>query len=170
MAQKVLLTSFDIWQPHHISNSSDDLLVELLQKNLVPETVHLMRKLPVDFQRAPDQVIAKINEIQPQVIICCGMAEKRKSLTIESNGKYQEEIIETAIPVGQLVKRLKVTKISHNTGKFVCNYLYYSVLKYLQNHLPNSHCIFVHVPLLNEDNRVNILEDFLIILNTLQMA
>ncbi|UBF23944.1 peptidase C15 [Kovacikia minuta CCNUW1] len=169
MSKTILFTSFDIWKPRHVSNSSDDLLVELMKRDLLPEGAHLLRKLPVDFQLAPEQVIAKINELNPQWIVCCGMAEKRKLLAIESNGKSQEEVLETAIDVHRLVKGSVMTRVSHNAGKFVCNALYYSILKHIQNHQLDSQCVFIHVPVLTETNRMQLLQDFSMIIKTLQL-
>jgi pyroglutamyl-peptidase len=170
MPKTTLFTSFDIWKQHHTSNSSDDLLGEMIERKLLPEGVHFLRKLPVDFQLAPKEVIAKINELKPQLIICCGMAEKRKLLTIESNGKSEAEIIQTTINIHRLTKGLVTTRVSHNAGKFVCNALYYSVLKHIQNQQLNSQCLFIHVPLLNQSNRLNILKDFSTIVKNLQAS
>jgi pyroglutamyl-peptidase len=164
--QRVLLTSFDIWEPHHISNASDDLLAELIQRNLLDDRVHLLRKLPVDFELAPQQVCAEIERLQPEVVICCGMAEQRSQLTIETNGKYQEKILETSIAVESLVETLTVTTISHDAGSFVCNHLYYAVLEFIQGDRCKQ-SIFIHVPILNQLNLENTVNDFKLILQWL---
>ncbi|NEP07508.1 MAG: peptidase C15, partial [Okeania sp. SIO4D6] len=49
-------------------------------------------------------------------------------------------------------------------GKFVCEDLYYSVLKYLDMSCYQTKCIFVHVPVLTENNRDKIVGDFIKIL------
>jgi pyroglutamyl-peptidase len=170
MARITLITSFDRWESHHTSNSSDDLLAAMIQRNLVAEHIYFLRKIPVDFQLAPKVAIAKINELKPDQIICCGMAEKRTELTIESNGKSEEEMIQTTIKLDQIISHLSLTKISHDAGNFVCNHLYYSILKHIQINQLNSHCIFIHVPLLNETNLFPILKDFHQILQTIQLA
>ena len=46
--KRLLLTSFDIWLPHHKSNSSDDLLEEVTRLNNLPLALTTVRKLPVD--------------------------------------------------------------------------------------------------------------------------
>jgi len=129
MTKKILVTSFDTWLAHQKSNSSDDLLNEILLKGFIYKNLYFLRKLPVDFQLAPEQVIAKINQLQPDVIVCCGMAEARKTLTIESNAKDEGQVIMTTIDLTQLITGLSVTEISNDAGWFVCNHLYYSVLK-----------------------------------------
>ncbi|NEP87034.1 MAG: peptidase C15 [Okeania sp. SIO2C2] len=164
MKTKVLLTSFDIWEPHHKSNSSDDLLGLISVQKLTNYSLSFLRKLPVDSQLATQIVIAKIEEIQPDVIICCGMAETRKILTIESQASCGEVVMKTSINLAELVAGLDVTEISNDAGKFVCEYLYYSVLKYLDMSCYQSKCIFVHVPVFTENNRGKIVGDFIKIL------
>ncbi|NES74799.1 MULTISPECIES: peptidase C15 [Okeania] len=164
MKTKVLLTSFDIWEPHHKSNSSDDLLGLISVQKLTNYSLSFLRKLPVDSQLATQIVIAKIEEIQPDVIICCGMAETRKILTIESQASCGEVVMKTSINLAELVAGLDVTEISNDAGKFVCEDLYYSVLKYLDMSCYQSKCIFVHVPVLTENNRDKIVGDFMKIL------
>jgi len=170
MSKTTLFTSFDIWKQRHISNSSDDLLGEMVARKLLTEGAHLLRKLPVDFQLAPERVIAKINELNPQLIVCCGMAEKRKRLAIESNGKHEKDVIQTTIDLHALVKGLSITRVSHNAGKFVCNALYYSVLEHIQKHQLDCQCVFIHVPLLSEANHLKILQDFSAIIKLLQSS
>ncbi|MBM0743510.1 peptidase C15 [Phormidium sp. CLA17] len=164
----ILLTTFDTWKPTQPSNSSDDLITELVQRKLLPPHTHLSRNIPVDFQLAPEKVLAVVDTVQPDVIVCCGMAEKRSHLTVEANGRHQGEILYTSISLKTLVEQTQTTAISHNTGRFVCNYLYYSVLKYIQSHQLKTQCLFVHVPPLNPENLDAIVQDFSTILKLLQ--
>ncbi|MGI0484644.1 peptidase C15 [Pantanalinema rosaneae CENA516] len=168
MAPTVLLTSFDIWESHHVSNSSDDLIAAMLQRGWLSDTTHLLRRLPVCFQFAPEQVIRKITELQPELVICCGMAEKRHQLTVESNGKHQGEVLQTPIDLNRMVANLPMTEVSHDAGNFVCNYLYYSVLKHFQTMSLANRSLFVHVPVLHSNNQEAILQDFRSLLHSLQ--
>ena len=163
MSRKTLLTSFDTWLPHQKSNSSDDLITEILKIDSLPISMHFLRKLPVDFQLAPSQVISKINQLQPDIIVCCGMAESRTKLSIESSAN-EGEILKTTFDIDQLLVGLSVSEISHNAGWFVCNSLYYSILKYIQDKNLNHQCLFVHVPILTQENLGQIVTDFLLIL------
>ena len=158
---KILLTSFQTWLPHQKSNSSDDLL-KVIQKLDYSRYVDLffLRNLPVDIELASQQVIGEIDRLHPDLIICCGMAEKRDKLTIESNASCEDRCLHTAIDLIELTKKLTVTEISHDAGKFVCEGLYYNVLKYIQFQDSNCHSIFVHVPLLKNNNLALILRDF----------
>ncbi len=167
MTTKFLLTSFNTWQHHQKSNSSDDLLAQVSQMKSLPYSMTYLRKLPVDFQLAPNLVIAQINKLQPDTIICCGMAESRKKLTVESCACHNNKILKTAVNLEHLIADLPTTKISHNAGKFVCESLYYAVLKHLADSQLSTKCIFVHIPILTPENTNQILADFLLILNRL---
>lgn len=160
----ILLTSFDIWLPHHVSNASDDLLEAISYLNFNWVSLNYLRKLPVDRDLASQLVIDRINQIQPDVIICCGMAESRQQLSIESNATCQKDTLTTSVDLEKLIDRLSVTCISHDAGKFVCEGLYYRVLNYLKISQIDIPCIFVHVPILRETNRQEIIEDFCSIL------
>jgi pyroglutamyl-peptidase len=160
MAKKILLTSFDVWASHQVSNSSDDLVGMAIAQDWLPLQVQVLRRLPVDWQLAPAKVIAAIELFQPDLIVCCGMAEQRQFLTVESNGKCNGEILTTEIELEGLIENLISTHISYDAGNFVCNYLYYLVLRHLQESQRSRQCLFIHVPLLNEINIVSVGRDF----------
>ncbi len=109
-------------------------------------------------------MIATIKKIQPQGIICCGMAEYRGRLTIESSATFERNYLQTKVDLEFLISQLSHTKISHDAGKFVCEGLYYQVLKYLEQSQILTPCIFVHVPVLTPENKRIIVQDFDIIL------
>jgi pyroglutamyl-peptidase len=186
MTKRLLLTSFDIWLPNHKTNSSNDLLVEVTKVDSLPYALTWLAKLPVEVETASRLVIAKIVETQPDYIICCGMAESRLSLSVESNARSTarrtisstdyfpvdvgERKLSTIVNLEELVKGTTALDISHDCGLFVCEGLYYSVLDYLLTHSINSPCIFVHVPILTEANLSVILEDFLLIIHRLALS
>jgi pyroglutamyl-peptidase len=163
MAKKILLTSFQTWLPHQVSNSSDDLLTKIQEQEFAA-VLTFLRRLPVDVALASSKAIAIIQTLQPDVVICCGMAESRNLLTIESNAIWNQEQFYTSINLELLISKLFHTTISHDAGKFVCEGLYYYILKYLKQFYPQSHCLFVHVPLLSEDNLTKVLTDFQLII------
>lgn len=193
MANLLLLTSFTTWKAEQASNSSDDLLEILVQNNWLPEPCHLLRQIPVDFDLAPAQVIAAIARLRPAIVVCCGMAEDRDYLSIETQAIRGETILTPAIDCTELLRDLRLTRLSQDAGNFVCNHLYYCVLEYLrtppiansqantsnlgpldrpkQPEIPvraTTHCIFVHVPVLIPNNQDLIVADFLSILHRLQ--
>lgn len=168
MHPKLLLTSFETWLPHQKSNTSDDLLGEVSRLESFPPTRTLLRKLPVENQLASDRVLAAIETLQPTGIICCGMAEKRSQLTLESQATRGKDILPTTVNLDKLVAKLAVTAISNDAGDFVCNYLYYSVLEYLNRQNLPIPCLFVHVPPIDSDNLAPILADFTIVCQELE--
>lgn len=162
--KKILLTSFQTWLPHQISNSSDDLIALVQQQSYDFVSLFYLRQLPVNIERASEKAIAIINQIQFDAIICCGMAEKRKNLTIESNAVCGDRCLYTSINLSELVELLIDTTISHDAGKFVCEGLYFQLLNYLEFAQTSIPCLFVHVPKLSSTNLKIIQQDFYSIL------
>ncbi|WP_414551237.1 peptidase C15 [Anabaena sp. CCY 0017] len=170
MAKRILLTSFEVWLSDQLSNSSDDLLLEVIKHNSLPHDLKFLRRLPVDVHLASSQVIQKISELQPDYIICCGMAACRTKLSLEAVASCGESVLPTTVNLEKLVNGATAIEISHDCGKFVCEGLYYAVLDYLcQNQLATP-CIFVHVPVLNSENLPVVLADFLLIINNLALS
>lgn len=170
MTAPILLTSFDTWLPHQKSNSSDDLLAKISPIKSLPYSLTFLRKLPVDFQKAPILAIAQINQLRPDTIICCGMAESRQKLTVESCACCDTDMLKTAVNLERLVADLAATEISHEAGKFVCEALYYAVLKHICDSQIAAKCIFVHVPILTNENTDKIVADFLLVMRRLTLA
>ncbi len=137
MNNTILITSFSTWKSYHITNSSDDLLHLLSEREL--GAFNFLRKLPVEFELAPQYVLAKFNELRPKVLICCGMADLRHQ------------------------------QISHDVGEFVCNTLYYKTLEHLSSQEESHHSIFVHVPLITEENKSLLVADFISIIERLSV-
>lgn len=168
MTPKILLTSFDTWLSHHQSNASDDLL-KIISHNPNFSKAIFLRKLPVNFDLAPAKLIEKLKQTTPDILVCCGMAESRTKLTVESRATNENKVLLTSVNLEKLVASLPFTEISHEAGKFVCEALYYSALNQLKNH-PSTQCIFVHVPVLTKENTGPIIADFLTLLHRLQKS
>jgi pyroglutamyl-peptidase len=171
MPQKILLTSFRTWLPHQKSNSSDDLLDLINVTNVHHHELNslfFLRQLPVNAELAAQQVIDAIKVINPQGIICCGMAESRNKLSLESNASWDQDYIFTKVKLDELVNCLHNTDISHDAGKFVCEGLYYRLLQHIQTEKLCLSCIFIHIPILLPDN-LNLIEvDFKKIIEFIQ--
>lgn len=157
MASPLLITSFRPWKAHQGINSSDILIEQVATK--LPENTISLRWLPVNFDLAPIQVINHIVQYRPKAVICCGMAENRNTLTVEQWGTYQDKKLATPINLKTLIKKTVHTHISNDAGDFVCNRLYYRVLKHLQQQ--STIALFVHVPLLTPANQAVVEFDFL---------
>lgn len=165
MSPKILLTSFDTWLSHQSSNASDDLLIQLYKNAFLSKKLLFLRQLPVEIPRSSERVINAIESLNPNLIICCGMAERRYHLTLESNARGNHQRRLTAINLTQLVSQLSYTTISHDAGQFVCEGLYYYVLNHLQNISPQRQALFIHVPIFTPTNIPKILKDVQQILN-----
>lgn len=163
--RNMLITSFTTWKSHHTSNASDDLLQRVIGKTARP--FHHMRQIPVDFELSPSLVLERFNALQPRTLICCGMAEERSKLNVESRAVLEEKILQTGIDLEGLTADLPMTEISHDAGGFVCNTLYYRVLEHLGAQRDKHHCLFIHVPLLTEENSRGLEEDFVSIIERL---
>ncbi|MBW4421255.1 MAG: peptidase C15 [Myxacorys californica WJT36-NPBG1] len=169
---KILLTSFDTWEAHQQSNSSDDLLNALIERKVLCDDCYFLKKILVDFEVAPQTVIDQITKLEPELVICCGMAESRPFLSVESTGTHLGETWNIELDLEMLLEGTRcpphisqevATRVSHDAGNFVCNYLYYSVLKHSQEQNPNYRCLFIHVPVLTDDNLETVIHDFLAI-------
>ena len=190
--QKILITSFDTWLPHQKSNSADDLLKLLLEPSLEPSLEPLLepflelmhpiptldleplRHLPVDINRSTKAVITAITKFSPRAIICCGMAENRKNLAIEvqafppfPSSSSLNKPLTTTVDLAQITQGLTTTTLSYDAGKFVCEGLYYEILRYLSKFSPPLPCIFIHVPPLTRENQSAIAAEFSLILKNL---
>lgn len=179
MPKTVLITSFATWKSQQLTNASDELLEEVLQTYPLPPSVHLLRQLPVNTAIARELAIAEVIRLQPQVMLCCGMAELREKLSLESQAVVNNQVLQTSIRLTELMKDLSYSEVSHDAGRFVCNSFYYSMMDYFrmndsindssENDLQRIDlqcaCLFIHVPLLTDLNRSQILIDFWKILN-----
>ena len=165
MYSHILITSFTTWEPHHTTNSSDDLLHLLGVRG--QGSFQSLRGLPVDFELAPQRVLERFNELRPKALICCGMAEEREKLSVEFRAVLDEKILRTNVDLKALTTDLPMTEISHDAGGFVCNTLYFRTLNHLYSQEEMHYCIFVHVPLLTEKNKSPLAADFLTIIERL---
>lgn len=167
MKNDLLITSFSTWKPHHTSNAADDLLQRFIDE--MGDVFHFLRKIPVDFALAPSRVLEKFDELRPRVLVCCGMAEDRTRLNIESQAILDDTILRTGIDLTQLTADLQMTEISHDAGRFVCNTLYYRALEYLHTQKLEHHCLFIHVPVLTDQNSSALMDDFAAIIKRLAL-
>jgi len=154
----LLITTFATWKPQQASNASDDLLQRFLDEN--GDACRSLRHLPVDPLLAPRMVLDAFDTLRPRVLVCCGMAEGRTRLGVEAQASLHGNVLQTDIDLAALTAGLPMTEISRDAGDFVCNTLYYRCLEHLQN-VPEPHrCLFIHVPVLTEENAPGLTADF----------
>lgn len=165
----LLLTSFASWRKHQRSNASDDLLVGLQERGL-PDSVRVLRQLPVNLPVAKEMTIAKMAQFQPKILVLCGMAESRSQISLEQQATVRNKTYQTPINLNRLVSELPMTEISQDAGRYVCNSLYYAMLEYTATSLPEPSrcpCLFIHIPVITEKNRSPLLADMGAILDRL---
>jgi pyroglutamyl-peptidase len=170
MFNPLLITSFSPWRACQPSNSSDDLIDQLQQRGALPPNVQLLRQVPVNYQLAPCQVIAKLVELRPAVVLCCGMAETRQQLSLELYGRNPSRRLRTQLNLTALSAGTQLTEISRCAGTYVCNHLYFKVLEHLQQTQSPTQALFVHVPLLTVVNQELIVADFSRIVRRLSLS
>ncbi len=170
MPAPILLTSFAPWQAHQRSNAADDLILRLMQRRGLPSNVVVLRHLPVHWQLAPCQVIAKAIAIRAAAIVCCGMAERRSLLTVEQCARLGRQTRATTLDLQQLIAGTRCTDISQYAGRYVCNHLYYQILRFDQECSPwPMPGLFIHVPVLQPSTEPWLAEDLQLILKKLQV-
>ncbi|WP_017325794.1 hypothetical protein [Synechococcus sp. PCC 7336] len=162
----LLATSFTTWKPQQASNTSDDLLA-LVETSPIAFPPKTLRQLPVQTARAVQAIASAIAQHQPHTVLLCGMAERRKTLSLERYAKQADICLETAIDLDALIPHLPNTQISHDAGSFVCNATYYQLLRQLDRQAVSTRALFVHVPILTAANRAGLLSDFCTLLELL---
>ena len=140
----------------------------------VPETVCGRRihrlMLPTVYGRAADMLLAEIRRVQPEVVICCGVAGGREGVTPElvainyrqsripdnagqsfagvSIDPASDAAFMTSLPVNGMVEALRRAGIpaylSLSAGAYVCNDVYYALLR--SEAELGHHGLFLHVP------------------------
>jgi pyroglutamyl-peptidase len=132
--------------------------------------------LPVSYARAGGAVRAAVREHDPEVVICFGQADGRSAVTIERFAHNLDEAATTdndaapgsgaaivpdgptayasTLPVDELVDALRADGIpaapSRDAGGFLCNHVFYVLMRTLAQERPSARGGFVHVPLLPE--------------------
>ena len=132
--------------------------------------------LPVSYARAADALRAAIAEHAPDVVICFGQADGRTGISVERFAHNLDEATTTdndeapgsgvpidpdgptayasSLPVDDIVAALRVEGIpaapSRDAGGFLCNHVFYVLMRTLERERPSARGGFVHVPLLPE--------------------
>lgn len=163
----ILLTGFDPFDGANVNPSWE--AVRRAPETVCGHEVHRLQ-LPTVFGRAAALLKAEIARVQPEVVICCGVAGGRAGITPELVAiNYRQARIPdnegqqfmgtpidpagdtaymTALPVNAMVDAMKAAGIpsylSLSAGAYVCNDVYYALLQ-SQSELGHRG-LFVHVP------------------------
>jgi pyroglutamyl-peptidase len=172
---KVLISGFQTFGAHSLNPTT--LLVEAIQNHQVqvPSGIILDSLiLPVTFDTSFDVLQKKIQTFSPDIVLSFGLAGRRDSIELErvaincmdayipdNEGEQpRDEVIdpqgETAyfstLPIRDLEAALKKenipSRISNSAGTYVCNFLFYKLMKSQLG--TKIKCGFIHVPCIPE--------------------
>lgn len=169
--KKLLITGFDPFNGAEI-NPSWTAVTQLPER--VGDFTLYKYTIPTVFGKAPSLVIEKALEIQPDVILCIGLAGGRDAVTPERLGinvrdariadnegnTPHGELIEqngpaayfSTVPVEAMAQNARnagcPATVSNSAGAFVCNDTLYSLLHRFNG--TNVKVGFIHVPYLPE--------------------
>lgn len=126
--------------------------------------------LPVSYARAPNALRAAVRAADPDVVVCFGQAE-RETISVElfahnldgaesedNDGVVSSEPIDPAgpvayrstLPVDEIVAALRAEEIpverSRDAGGFLCNHVFYVLMRLIDEERPETRGGFVHVP------------------------
>ena len=164
--------------------------------NLLPDHVGDSRirklQLPVVFGQCGERLLQAVEKIRPDVVVCCGVAKGRTEVTPEllavnwrmgaiadnAGVAYAGEKIDpsgpdaimTELPVGRMVGDVRAAglpaRLSLSAGAYVCNDLYYAVMRGQGRY--GYRGLFIHVPAESELPLADIARALLCCLQTLQ--
>lgn len=164
----VLLTGFEPFGQHR-TNSSWEAIKDIAPDAVTGAQIEIAQ-LPVDHARATRRLNQALRESKPEVVICFGMAARRKTVSLELKAHNLDREIafgasgpvwknspivtggpETYAPtlhIEQIRTALKTAGVpvrrSPNAGSYVCNHVFYRLMHVTRR---RSTCAgFVHVP------------------------
>lgn len=129
-------------------------------------------EIPVVYDRCGDVLEELLDRVQPDVALCLGQAAGREGVSLENTAvnvkaasapdnagvTFSGEKIDPAGPesiparlplreLSQLLREAGIpTKISYSAGTYVCNNLFYRLLRYAETNDPHLRCGFIHIP------------------------
>lgn len=166
--RRALVTGFEPFSGSSVNPSQQ--LVAALDGDVVKAV------LPVSYARAADELRRAVREAEPDVVICFGQADGRTGISIERFALNLDEATTTdndaapgsgtaidaagpiaypsTLPVDEIVAALRGEGIpaapSRTAGGFLCNHVFYVLMRLIEEERPQAIGGFVHVPLLPE--------------------
>ncbi|MEH7886578.1 pyroglutamyl-peptidase I [Bacillus sp. JJ1609] len=171
---KILISGFEPFGKMSI-NPTEELLKEA-EKFAIEDVEITTILLPVNYDECAEKLIAKMDEIQPNFVISCGLAAGRTAITPEriginvkdtgSGDPYPDnrgnvpvdEMIDkdgpdglfSTLPIRHIEKNLKAEQIpaaiSNTAGTFICNNTLYAVLNHIRKNNLAIKAGFIHFP------------------------
>jgi pyroglutamyl-peptidase len=129
-------------------------------------------ELPCVFGESVRVLRREIDRLQPQLVVCAGLAGGRSRLSLErvaincddaripdnaGNRPVDEEVVPggpaayfSTLPVKASLRALQIAgiraELSQTAGTYVCNHIFYSLMHYLATERPETRGGFIHVP------------------------
>lgn len=177
MGGRVLITGFEPFGGE--SNNPSARVASALNGQIVDGRNVVGMTLPVVFDEARRRLESAIEEIDPALVICLGLAANRDVVSIEriainlddaslpdNAGKQPiDRPIEVAgpaaywstLPIKAIRSRLLESKIgaevSQTAGTYVCNHVFYGLMHILAQR-PGTRGGFIHVPRVKRDEEL----------------
>ena len=170
---RLLITGFEPFDGAAVNPSQ--LLVEALEASPPPGVVLATAVLPVAYARAGDTLRGAVRAAEPDAVICFGQADGRTGVSIERFAHNLDSVepvdndgvssaaeidpngpvaYRSTLPVEEIVEALRAEGIpaaeSRDAGGFLCNHVFYVLMRALEEERPDAVGGFVHVPLLPE--------------------
>ena len=131
--------------------------------------------LPVAYAQAAGELRAAVRAAEPDAVVCFGQADGRAGISVErfalnlddaanvdNDGTSSSAPVDhegpaayrSTLPVDEIVASLRAAGIpaaaSRDAGGFLCNHVFYALMRMLELERPEAIGGFVHVPLLPE--------------------
>lgn len=171
--KKILITGFDPFDGEMV-NPAWEAVNQI--ENKIKGVELITFQIPTSFKKAAKKLIEKIEEEEPDVVICVGQAGGSYQVEVErvainiadgripDNDGHQpidEAIVSegknayfSSLPIKKIIEALKASgtpaAVSNSAGTYVCNYVLYSLLHYIESNGKRMKGGFIHVPYLPE--------------------
>ncbi|GAB5560551.1 MAG: pyroglutamyl-peptidase I [Synoicihabitans sp.] len=170
MSRRVLITGFGPFG--NVTQNPAAAIAESLHGRRLRGRTLVGRILPVEFTHGPRELRRLIRETEPELVVCLGVAASRQHITPE---RVAINLVDAPIPdnagaqpvdcrisangagayfstlpiksiVEELSERGAPVKLSSSAGEFVCNHIFYHLMKALRR-TKGIRGGFIHVPL-----------------------
>jgi pyroglutamyl-peptidase len=170
----VLVTGFAPFGNYSVNPSG--LIAEALNGSSVAGALVVGVVLPVDYNESVEIAVHAIEQYQPVLVISCGLNPRAHDLHVEkiavnlkryqkANGRlsFPQKIDKagplfrtSTLPTGKMVQAIRDANISVRrsffAGMYVCNFLFYELLRYAYGLNDSVAVGFIHVPLLSSQD------------------
>nr|WP_067622948.1 pyroglutamyl-peptidase I [Alicyclobacillus acidiphilus] len=171
----ILLTGFDPFNGETTNPSYE--IVRRLDGTVIGEDAKIVgRGLPTAFSNSAETLIAIMEDVKPDVVLCLGEAGRRTRLTPErvainvidaripdNEGKQLIDVpiaedgpaaYFSGLPIKSMVERMRAdgvpASVSDTAGTYVCNYIFYRLMHHLDRTQAKTLGGFMHVPYMAE--------------------